>query len=105
VPTAKGSVRTEGATVQTAHYGDLTDNPILDTDGEEKALTSYLQGPAGLIEQRAEGATSYPLADAHGDIATVTEATGESNRARPTTPGATSSRAQPSPEPVPGPIP
>jgi RHS repeat-associated protein len=73
----QSSVRTEGATVQTAHYGDLSDNPTLDTDAKGNPLTSYLQGPAGLIEQRAEGATSYPLADAHGDIATMTAATGE----------------------------
>ena len=71
------SVRTEGSALRTAHYGDLSDNPTLDTDGKGKTLTSYLRGPSGLLERRAEATASYPLADAHGDITTMTKATGE----------------------------
>jgi len=38
---------------------------------------SYLQGPGGLVEQRSGEATSYPLADAHGDITTILDGAAE----------------------------
>ena len=71
------SVRKESSATQVAHYGDLTDVPTLDTDAEGHLTSSYVQGPAGLLEERSEGATNYPLADAHGDITTITNAEGE----------------------------
>jgi RHS repeat-associated protein len=41
------------------------------------STTSYVQGPCGLIEQRAAEATSFPLADAHGDITAIADSAGE----------------------------
>lgn len=58
----------------TAHYGDLTDNAILDTDDTGAITTSWVQGAPGLVEERSGGATAYPLSDAHGDVAAMTDA-------------------------------
>lgn len=69
-------LRDDGSTIRPTHYGDLSDLPILDTDAEGEPTMSYVQGPAGLIEQRSGGATSFPLRDAHGDITTLADAEG-----------------------------
>jgi RHS repeat-associated protein len=71
------SVRTQGESTQVAHYGDLGDDPILDTNTAGEMTGSYVQGPAGLLEQRSEGTTSYPLADRHGDVTTISGEAGE----------------------------
>jgi YD repeat-containing protein len=60
-----------GAT-QIVHYGDLSDLPTYDTNGEGKTTNSYVQGADGLIEQRTGEATSFPLADGHGDLTALT---------------------------------
>jgi RHS repeat-associated protein len=70
------SERKAGATTQVVHYGDLTDAPTYDANGEGKTTTSYVAGPRGLLEERSAEATSYPLADAHGDITAITGSTG-----------------------------
>ncbi len=44
--------RDDGTTVSGTHYGDLTDIGILDTDSRGAVTQTYVQGPAGLIEQR-----------------------------------------------------
>jgi RHS repeat-associated protein len=66
----------EGASSEAIHYGDLSDDPVLDTTPEGEALDSYLRGPAGLLEERSGGATAYPLADRHGDITTLADEAG-----------------------------
>jgi RHS repeat-associated protein len=68
--------RDNGTAVSGTHYGDLTDVAILDTDSRGAVTQTYVQGPEGLIEQRAGGATNFPLADAHGDITTITDDVG-----------------------------
>jgi RHS repeat-associated protein len=68
--------RDNGTTVSGTHYGDLTDIGILDTDSRGAITQTYVQGPEGLIAQRASGATNFPLADAHGDITTITDDVG-----------------------------
>jgi len=70
------SERKSGKSTQVMHYGDLTDRPTYDTDGEGETIMSYMSGPRGLLEQRSGEATSYPLADAHGDITAITGPTG-----------------------------
>jgi RHS repeat-associated protein len=70
-------LRGDGSTVRPSHYGDLSDLPILDTDAEGEPTMSYVQGPEGLVEQRAGEATSFPLRDAHGDITTLVDGEGE----------------------------
>jgi len=70
-------LRDDGSTIRPTHYGDLSDLPILDTDAEGEPTVSYVQGPSGLVEQRAGEATSFPLRDAHGDITTLADAEGE----------------------------
>jgi RHS repeat-associated protein len=76
------SERTDSTGTETAHYGDLTDAPILDTDSGGQIARSYLLGPGALgpgelLEQRADGATTYPLANAHGDVTAVLDASGQ----------------------------
>ncbi len=66
------SERTSESGTQVAHYGDLTDMPTYDANGEGKTVTSYVQGAHGLVEQRSGEATASPLADAHGDITAIT---------------------------------
>jgi RHS repeat-associated protein len=63
--------RDDGSAIRWTHYGDLSDNPTLDTDAEGQPTMSYVQGPAGLIEQRTGETTSFPLQDAHGDITAI----------------------------------
>lgn len=70
------SERKSGSATQITHYGDLTDLPAYDANGEGKTTTSYVQGAHGLAEQRSGEATSYPLADGHGDITAITGPTG-----------------------------
>ncbi len=70
------SERKAGAVTRVVHYGDLSDKPTYDADGEGKTTTSYVAGPGGLLEERSAEATSYPLSDAHGDIAAITGPTG-----------------------------
>jgi RHS repeat-associated protein len=65
------SERTSGSSAQITHYGDLTDLATYDTDAEGKTMISYVRGARGLVEQRSGEATSYPLADAHGDITAI----------------------------------
>ena len=69
------SERTESAATATAHYGDLSDLATLDTDAGG-VLQSFVDGPAGLAEQRSGSSTSYPLADAHGDVMTMADGSG-----------------------------
>ena len=71
------SERKSGEATQVFHYGDLGDMPIYTADGEGKTMTSYVQGPRGLVEQRSGEATTFPLIDAHGDVTALTTATGE----------------------------
>jgi RHS repeat-associated protein len=66
------SERKGEAGTQVTHYGDLTDIPTYEANGEGKVTTSYIQGSRGLTEQRSGETTSYPLADAHGDITAIT---------------------------------
>jgi RHS repeat-associated protein len=66
------SERKSEASTQVIHYGDLTDLPNYDANGEGKTTTSYVQDSRGLTEQRSGETTSYPLADAHGDITAIT---------------------------------
>jgi RHS repeat-associated protein len=68
--------RKAGGATQIVHYGDLSDMPTYDANGEGKTMTSYLAGPRGLLEERSAEATSFPLADAHGDITAITGPTG-----------------------------
>ncbi len=118
------STKTSAGNIETAHYGDLSDIPIFDTDGTGQLTTSYvaalpdvsshtnainsvlsnqvnmskqasigqvlgpvapinpLEGlsgtkdPAGMVEERDNSQTSYPLADAHGDITSMTDSAG-----------------------------
>jgi RHS repeat-associated protein len=70
------SERTSESGAQVVHYGDLTDLPTYDANGEGKTTTSYVQGAGGLIEQRSGETTTYPLADAHGDITAISGPTG-----------------------------
>jgi RHS repeat-associated protein len=76
------SERTDSAGTETAHYGDLTDAPILDTGSGGQIARSYLRGPGSLgadelLEQRADGATAYQLANGHGDVTAVLDASGQ----------------------------
>jgi RHS repeat-associated protein len=68
--------RKAGGATQIVHYGDLSDNATYDANGEEKTTTSYVAGPKGLLEERSAEVTSYPLADAHGDITAIAGPTG-----------------------------
>jgi len=70
------SKRTDEAGTQVAHYGGLTDLPTYDANGEGGIVTSYVQGPRGLVEQRSGEATAYPLVDAHGDVTAIADSTG-----------------------------
>ncbi|HEX5928969.1 MAG TPA: DUF6531 domain-containing protein [Solirubrobacterales bacterium] len=70
-------LRDDGSTIRPTHYGDLSDLPILDTDAEGEPTVSYVQGPAGLVEQHSGEATTFPLRDAHGDITTLAGGEGE----------------------------
>jgi RHS repeat-associated protein len=70
------SERKAGETTQVVHYGDLTDRATYDANGEGKTTTSFVAGPGGLLEERSAEATSYPLADAHGDITAISGPTG-----------------------------
>jgi RHS repeat-associated protein len=70
------SERKDGESTQVTHYGDLTDLPIYEADGEGKTTASYVQGAHGLVEQRSGEAMSFPLADAHGDITAVVDGGG-----------------------------
>jgi RHS repeat-associated protein len=70
------SERKNEGTTQVVHYGDLSDLPTYNANGEGKTTTSYVQGARGLVEQRSGETTSYPLADAHGDITAITGSTG-----------------------------
>jgi RHS repeat-associated protein len=69
------SERTQGSTTETTHYGDLTDLAILDTNPATVAQ-SYVQGTAGLLEERSGSQSAFPLADAHGDLVTGADASG-----------------------------
>jgi RHS repeat-associated protein len=71
------SERKGGAGTKVFHYGDLADLPTYLANGEGETTTSYVQGARGLAEQRAGEATSYPLADAHGNITAITGPAGE----------------------------
>jgi RHS repeat-associated protein len=76
------SERTDSGGTETAHYGDLTDAPILDTGSGGQVVRSYVLGPgtlgpAELLEQRDGGATTYPLANGHGDVTAVLDAAGQ----------------------------
>lgn len=66
--------RTEAATAETTHYGDVSDTPIFDADSNG-ITQSFVNGPVGLVEQRS-GSTEFPLADTHGDIMTLTDGSG-----------------------------
>jgi RHS repeat-associated protein len=70
------SERTDGSSTTTLHYGDLTDRAILKTDPSSGVISSYVQGPMQLVEQRDDSGTAYPLADGHGDVTTVADASG-----------------------------
>jgi RHS repeat-associated protein len=70
------SERKAGGNTQVVHYGDLTDLPTYDANGEGKTTTSYVQGANGLVEQRSGESTNYPLADTHGDVTAITGSTG-----------------------------
>jgi RHS repeat-associated protein len=70
------SERNGEAGTQVVHYGDLSDLPTYDANGEGKTTTSYVQGSRGLTEQRSGETTSYPLADGHGDITALSGPTG-----------------------------
>ncbi len=70
------SERSQGPSLESAHYGDLGDLPILDTDSSGQIVQTYVQGPTGLAEERADSQTSFPLADVHGDITTMSDASG-----------------------------
>ena len=70
-------LRDDGSTIRPTHYGDLSDLPILDTDAEGEPTMSYVQGPAGLIEQRSGEGTSFTLRDARGDLTTIADGEGE----------------------------
>ncbi len=71
------ALRAGGSGARSAHYGDLTDVPIIDTDAEGAIATSYVQGPEGLAEQRSGEGIAFPLQDAHGDITALIDAEGE----------------------------
>jgi RHS repeat-associated protein len=76
------SERTDSAGTETAHYGDLSEVPILDTSEGGSVLRSYVQGPGPrgegqLLEERADGATTYPLANGRGDITAVLDDAGQ----------------------------
>ena len=71
------AIRFDGSSSEEAHYGDLGDDPILDTDSEGEALHNYIQGPGGLLEDRGGEVTAYPLADRHGDITAMLSEAGE----------------------------
>lgn len=72
--------RSEGAVTRETHYGDLTDLPSYDANSEGELSTGYVRGAGGLLEEAGE-ASSYPLADAHGDVVTITaEGGGVSSR-------------------------
>jgi RHS repeat-associated protein len=66
----------KGSGTQVLHYGDLSDLSTYIANGEGKTTSSYVQGAHGLIEQRSGEATSYPLADGHGDITAISGPTG-----------------------------
>jgi RHS repeat-associated protein len=70
-------MRDDGSAIRPSHYGDLSDLPILDTDAEGEPTMSYVQGPAGLVEQRSGEVTTFPLRDAHGDITVLANDEGE----------------------------
>ena len=67
--------RTGGSGTQATHYGDLTDLPTYEADGEGELTRSYVHGAGGLVEERSESAV-YLLADARGDITALTNAAG-----------------------------
>ena len=71
------SERKLGEATKVFHYSDLGDMPTYTADGEGKTMTSYVQGPRGLVEQRSGEATSFPLLDAHGDVTAIANGTGE----------------------------
>jgi len=71
------SERKAGEATQVTHYGDLTDLATYDANGEGKSTTSYVRGPRGLLEQRSGEVTSYPIADAHGDITAIVNGAAE----------------------------
>ena len=69
------SGRTQASATETAHYGDLTDRASLDTDSGA-IVESFIQGPAGLVEQETGAGVQFPLPDAHGDLRTLTDDAG-----------------------------
>lgn len=69
------SERTQAAATQTAHYGDLSDRAILDTDSGG-IYQSFVAGPVGLVESEVGSDVEFALPDAHGDITTLTDDVG-----------------------------
>ena len=53
-PLGRPSERTEGSSTTTMHYGDLMDRAILKTDATPSVVSSYVQGPAGLVERATD---------------------------------------------------
>ena len=72
------SDRTDAVGTETAHYGDLSDRAIIDTDSAG-IVASYVNGPsptAGFLEQRRGAVTEYPVADARGDVTALLDGLG-----------------------------
>lgn len=64
------SERTQSSATETAHYGDLADRAILDTDSGG-IFQSFVAGPAGLVEQEVGSGVEFPLclvSDAGEDV-------------------------------------
>ncbi|MCZ7630264.1 MAG: hypothetical protein M5U19_14990 [Microthrixaceae bacterium] len=57
-------------------YGGPGDSPAWSRPAGGGAVTSYVGGPGGLLVIDAAGVGSWPLANAHGDIVGVTDASG-----------------------------
>ncbi|MDX6587303.1 MAG: hypothetical protein QOI31_1776 [Solirubrobacterales bacterium] len=67
--------RAEGTQTESAHYGDTSDLATIDTQAST-VDRSYIQGANGLVEERAQAATTFPLPDAIGHLPTDSDDTG-----------------------------
>lgn len=69
------SERSDSSGTETAHYGDLTDVAVTDTDSTN-VLRTFVRGPIGLAERSDGSSVAFPLANAHGDVTTMTDNAG-----------------------------
>lgn len=68
--------RTAGTGLLTSHYPGVDSRPGYETDGGSAPSRQYFYGAEGLTSTTAGSGQAFPLADAGGDLLTMTDASG-----------------------------